>query len=82
MLSPNGQGRYLVGEVTGDYRFAAGNEQPHQRPVAWHEQLVHRSDMSESLRNSAGSIGTVSNFSNRGYFRGVSYSNGSYADLD
>ena len=63
VLSPNGQGRYLVGEVTGDYRYVAGNEQPHQRPVSWHEELVDRSDMSESLRNSAGSIGTVSNVS-------------------
>ncbi len=63
VLSPNGQGRYFVGEVTGDYRYVAGNEQPHQRPVAWHEELVDRSDLSESLRNSAGSIGTVSNVS-------------------
>ena len=63
MLSPDGQGRYFVGEVTGDYCYVAGNEQPHQRPVAWHEELVDRSDMSESLRNSAGSIGTVSNVS-------------------
>ena len=63
VLSPNGQGRYLVGEVTGDYRFVAGNEQPHQRPVSWHEELVDKSNMSESLRNSAGSIGTVSNVS-------------------
>ena len=63
VLSPNGQGRYFVGEVTGEYRYVAGDEQPHQRPVAWHEELVDRSEMSESLRNSAGSIGTVSNVS-------------------
>ena len=63
VLSPNGQGRYFVGEVTGEYRYIPGNEQPHQRPVAWHEELVDRSEMSESLRNSAGSIGTVSNVS-------------------
>ena len=63
VLSPNGQGRYFVGEVTGEYRYVAGDEQPHQRPVAWHEELVDRSEMSESLRNSAGSIGTVSNIS-------------------
>ena len=63
VLSPNGEGRYLVGEVTGEYRYVAGDEQPHQRPVAWHEELVNRSDMSESLRHSAGSIGTVSNVS-------------------
>ena len=63
VLSPNGQGRYFVGEVTGEYRYVAGDEQPHQRPVAWHEELVDRSEMSESLRYSAGSIGTVSNVS-------------------
>ena len=63
VLSPNGQGRYFIGEVTGEYRYVAGDEQPHQRPVAWHEELVDRSEMSESLRNSAGSIGTVSNVS-------------------
>ena len=63
VLSPNGQGRYLVGEVTGEYRYVPGDEQPHQRPVSWHEELVDRSDMSESLRHSAGSIGTVSNVS-------------------
>ena len=43
VLSPNGEGRYLVGEVTGEYRYVAGDEQPHQRPVAWHEELVNRS---------------------------------------
>ena len=62
-MSPDEQGRYFVGEVTGEYRYIPGNEQPHQRPVAWHEELVDRSEMSESLRNSAGSIGTVSNVS-------------------
>ena len=49
--------------MIGDYRYVPGDEQPHQRPVAWHEELVNRSDMSESLRHSAGSIGTVSNVS-------------------
>tara|TARA_B100000925_G_scaffold157315_1_gene118186 strand:+ start:1 stop:930 length:930 start_codon:yes stop_codon:yes gene_type:complete len=63
VLSPNGQGRYFVGEVTGEYRFVAGSDQPHQRSVSWHEELVDRSDMSDSLRHSAGSIGTVSNIS-------------------
>jgi len=63
VISPNGQGRYFVGEVTGDYRFVPDNDQPHQRSVSWHEELVDRSDMSKSLRHSAGSIGTVSNIS-------------------
>jgi len=63
VLSPNGKGRYFIGEVSGDYRYVAGNEQPHQRPVTWHDELIDRTDMSESLRNSAGSIGTVSKVS-------------------
>ena len=61
VLCPNGQGQYLVGEVIGNYRYVAGDEQPHQRSVSWHLQIIDRYDMSEALRNSAGSIGTVSN---------------------
>ena len=63
VLSPNGQGRYLIGEVTGEYCYRPSEEQPHQRPVFWHSELIDRPDMSEALRNSAGSIGTVSNVS-------------------
>ena len=37
VLSPNGQGRYFVGEVTGQDRFVAGSDQPHQRSCSWHE---------------------------------------------
>ena len=40
VLSPNGQSQYLVGEVTGDYRYVAGDEQPHQRSVVWHQELI------------------------------------------
>ena len=61
VLSPNGQSQYLVGEVTGDYRYVAGDEQPHQRSVVWHQELIARADMSEALQNSTGAIGTISN---------------------
>ena len=40
VLSPNGQGRYFVGEVTGQYRFVVGSDQPHQRSVSWHEDML------------------------------------------
>jgi len=45
--------------VTGDYNYVAGTL-PHRRPVRWLTQRISRADMSESLRNSTGSIGTVS----------------------
>lgn len=63
VLCPDGDGAYRVGEVTGDYRFAAGEALPHQRPVTWLAISIARSDMSEALQNSTGSIGTVSDVS-------------------
>ena len=63
ILSPNGQGSYYVGEVIGDYYYAPGQVLPHRRKVAWSTTLISRDDMSDSLRHSAGSIGTVSNIS-------------------
>jgi restriction system protein len=36
---------------------------PHRRTVRWFTRSISREEMSESLRNSAGSIGTVSNIS-------------------
>ncbi|HMS07867.1 MAG TPA: endonuclease NucS [Pyrinomonadaceae bacterium] len=64
VLCPDGSGRYRLAEVTGDYYYAAGELLPHRRPVRWLNQIIDRADMSEALRNSSGSIGTVSNISN------------------
>lgn len=63
VLCPDGSGRYRVGEVTGDYFYTGGDVLPHRRPVQWLSQTIDRADMSEALRNSTGSIGTVSNIS-------------------
>ncbi len=63
VLSPDGSGRYRVGEVTGGYIYAPGQILFHRRPVRWTDTYIDRADMSEGLRNSAGSIGTVSNLS-------------------
>lgn len=60
---PDGTGRYRVGEVSGDYRYVPGKILPHRRPVTWLNVAIDRAAMSETLRNSAGSIGTVSNIS-------------------
>lgn len=61
ILSPDGTGRYRVGEIEGEYRYAEGEILPHRRGVRWHEIYIDRAAMSEALRNSTGAIGTVSN---------------------
>lgn len=63
VLCPEGNGRYRIGEVTGDYFYAPGQIMPHRRPVHWLSQVMDRADMSEGLKNSTGSIGTVSKVS-------------------
>lgn len=63
VLCPDGQGRYRVGEVSGDYYYEAGKILPHRRAVVWLHETIERASMSEALRNSTGSTGTVSNVS-------------------
>jgi restriction system protein len=67
VLCPDGTGRYRIGVVTGDYSYAPGQILPHRRAVQWLDKFIDRPDMSEGLRNSAGSVGTVSNLSRAGY---------------
>jgi restriction system protein len=61
VLCPDGKGNYFVGDVIGDYEFKKNKTLPHRRSVRWYSRTISREEMSESLRNSAGSIGTVSN---------------------
>ena len=63
VLCPNGAGHYHVGEVISDYYFEAGEALPHRRKIRWYDTGIDREDMSQPLRNSAGSIGTVANIS-------------------
>ena len=67
VLCPDGTGRYRIGVVTGDYTYAPGGILPHRRAVRWLDKVIDRADMSEGLRNSSGSVGTVSNLSRAGY---------------
>lgn len=60
VLCPDGFGAYFVGELAGDYYYAPGQPLPHRRPVKWLPQTIQRADMTDSLKNSTGSIGTVS----------------------
>ena len=63
VLCPDGKGNYFTGEVKGGYEFHKGESLPHRRSVRWFNKTLTREDMSAPLRNSAGSIGTVSNLS-------------------
>lgn len=60
VLSPDGAGNYHVGIVDGEYSYAPGQILPHRRRVNWLPMTIARAAMSEALRNSTGSIGTVS----------------------
>jgi restriction system protein len=59
VLCPDGVGSYRVAEVTGEYMYRPGQPLEHRRPVRWLSQTIDRANMSEALRNSTGSIGTV-----------------------
>jgi restriction system protein len=63
VLAPDGAGEYRIGTVAGPYRYDPNQSLFHQRPVTWRNERISRTDMSEALRRSAGSIGTVSNLS-------------------
>lgn len=63
VLCPNGQGVYYVGEVTGAYEYHKGQILPHRRTVHWFPKTITREEMSVPLKNSSGSIGTVSTIS-------------------
>ncbi len=60
ILSPDGTGRYRLGEIEGAYWYAEGQILPHRRNVNWHDVYIDRSAMSDALKGSTGSIGTYS----------------------
>ena len=66
VLCPDGAGRYRVGEISGDYVYAPGGILPHRRRVRWYPKPIDRADMSEALRKSTGSAGTISGVSGYG----------------
>lgn len=60
VLAPTGTGMYHVGRVVGPYYYDPDGSLPHRRPVAWSNDLIARSALSDELKRSSGSIGTVS----------------------
>lgn len=61
VLCPDGKGNYYNGEITSEYSYHKGEVLPHRRYVRWFSKVIERSQMSQPLQNSSGSIGTVSN---------------------
>lgn len=64
VLTPDGKGNYKIGKIVGDYFYVPGQPLPHRRPVDWFAGLVSRSQMSKTLQNALGAIGTVSDCTN------------------
>lgn len=56
ILCPDGKGEYIVGEIESNYYHASGEILQHRRRVSWQKTPVRKEDMTESLRNSIGSI--------------------------
>ena len=64
LLCPDGQRNYKVGKISGDYFYDASIPSLlHRRSVEWLPVSISRDDMSQELKNSTGSIGTVSDIS-------------------
>lgn len=59
VLCPSGNGNYYIGEIIENYSYMASSILPHQRKVKWFDKTIERTSMSDALRNSTGSIGTV-----------------------
>ncbi len=63
VLCPNGSGSYLVGEMLDEYSYHPDEILPHRRTVRWYPGAIERASMSQALKNSTGSAGTVCNVS-------------------
>lgn len=61
VLASNGEGKYRIGKISGNYFYVPGGILPHRRNVNWLPAVINRKDMSKELQNSTGSIGTCCN---------------------
>lgn len=61
VITPDGNGQYYVGSISGGYYYVEDNILPHRRRVEWWPRKITRADMSQELRNSSGSVGTCCN---------------------
>jgi restriction system protein len=59
VLCPDGSGEYSVGEIESNYYYVQDEILQHRRKVNWKRNTIRRSDMSEALQNSSGSVLTT-----------------------
>lgn len=59
ILCPDGEGNYRIGEISSHYFYKPNDVLPHRRSLKWYSKSIARTEMSQALRNSTGSIGTV-----------------------
>ena len=59
ILSPNGKGRYAVGEVVSDYLYRPEQNQAHQRSVRWKDLLIDKADLSAEFQNSVAAMRSI-----------------------
>ena len=59
VICPSGLGNYYIGEVTSDYFFVENAVLPHRRQIRWFNTIIEKESLSDSLRGSMGSSGTV-----------------------
>lgn len=59
LLCPDGNNQYNVCEVVGPYYHQPSEILPHRRPVRWYPNTIARTEMSQLLQRSTGSIGTT-----------------------
>ena len=59
LLCPDGKNQYYICEVVGPYYYQPSEILPHRRAVRWYPNTIARTEMSQSLQRSTGSIGTT-----------------------
>lgn len=63
IISPDGNGEYHVGRISGGYYYVPDTNLPHRRKVEWSSVKFAREQMSEQLKHSTGAIGTCCDIS-------------------
>ena len=58
VISPDGQGEYHAGRISGGYFYVPNSNLPHRRKVEWIPVKIKKERMSEPLKHSISSIGT------------------------
>lgn len=68
VLCPDGEGRFHVGEIAGDYYYQEGGVLPHRRPVRWLDKIIDRATLPDEVRKAIGVQGTYRNITSQAEF--------------